>query len=411
MKRLSEMVRVAAASLAAAVIATAGFAAGDARADEAPSSIKIGYALSLTGPFAPGATTTIQPGYLLWAKDINEAGGIYLKKYDKKVPVEMVEYDDGSNVENAVRHYERMILNDKVDLVMPPWGTGINMAVAPVLNRHGMPHIANAFVSNEQDRLVQRWPNIIFLLTYSDAYAGAVVDLMKQAREKGDINNKVAVTNVADQFGVELARAGVAKLQEAGFEVVYNKSYPPTVKDLSNLLKEIQQTGADSYISFSYPGDTILITNQSVTLGFAPKVFLTAVGTAFPFYKAQFKEKAEGVLGFGGWDRSVPGADAWFKRHVEVLGKEPDRWGSPVTYASLQMLHQAIEAVGEIDRPKILEALKTMEFDTIIGKIQVTDKHQRPNQFLIGQWQDGEFVGVAPANLPGAKPMKLKSGW
>ena len=40
------------------------------------TSIKIGYAISKTGPYTGGASVTTLPNYQLWVKDVNAAGGI-----------------------------------------------------------------------------------------------------------------------------------------------------------------------------------------------------------------------------------------------------------------------------------------------------------------------------------------------
>lgn len=394
--------------LGAALLATA---LTSAAAAEAPHSIRIGYAVSLTGPFAPGATTTTLPNYQLWAKEVNAAGGILLKKYGKKVPVEIVEYDDGSTAENAVRLYERLILSDKVDFVLPPWGTGLNLAVAPVLNKHGYPHLAATAVNSNQDQLSKRWNNVFWFLGKPEDGVDALLAALKGLKADGKINAKVAVMNVADQFGAELVGAAVPALKQAGFDVVYNKSYPPNVKDLAPQIKEIQHLAPDTFLAFSYPGDTMMITGQAQTLGFNPKVYFNAVGSQFPFYKAKFGASTEGVMGLGGWDPTTAAAQTYLKRHIEVTGKEPDRWASPVTYASLQVLQQAIEQVGELDRKKVVESIATSEFDTVVGKFRM-ENHQRPRQWWLGQWQNGEFVAIEPAKLPGAgKIMFPKPAW
>jgi len=120
-------------SAAAAAVATIVFAAPSARADEPP--IKIGYAISRTGPFAPGAQVTQEPNYLLWADQVNAAGGISVKG-GKKRKVELIGYDDRSDVETTVRTYEKLMGSDKVDLILPPWGSGTNFAVAPLANKY-----------------------------------------------------------------------------------------------------------------------------------------------------------------------------------------------------------------------------------------------------------------------------------
>ena len=58
-------------------IAMAALFAGAAFAQQAPSSIKIGYALSLSGVNAQGAAVTTLPGYKLWVDDVNKKGGVH----------------------------------------------------------------------------------------------------------------------------------------------------------------------------------------------------------------------------------------------------------------------------------------------------------------------------------------------
>ena len=88
-----------------------------------------------------------------------------------------------------------------------------------------------------------------------------------------------------------------------------------------------------------------------------------------------------------------------------------DAWAAPVTYASLQVLEQAIEKVG-LDRKKLLDAIANSgPYQTIVGPIDLKT-HVRGKQWSVGQWQSGEFVGVAPGDLPGAKPIVFpKPAW
>ena len=143
---------------AATCAATLGLAA----IAQAQTSIKIGYAISRTGPNTGGAAVTTIPNYELWVKEVNAAGGIKLG--DKRVPIEVVQYDDRSNAEEAVRALERLINQDKVDFILPPWGTGLNLAVGPTLNREGYPHLAATAVTDRAPELAKRWPNSFWML-------------------------------------------------------------------------------------------------------------------------------------------------------------------------------------------------------------------------------------------------------
>ena len=97
---------------ALAVSAAAMLAVAPASAQD---KVKIGYAISKTGPNAGGASITQIPNYEMWVKDVNAKGGLLIG--GKRVPIEVVEYDDRSNSEEAVRAVERLVTQDKVDLL------------------------------------------------------------------------------------------------------------------------------------------------------------------------------------------------------------------------------------------------------------------------------------------------------
>ena len=106
----------------------------------AQSPIRVGFTLSATGPYAVGAGITQRPNYDLWLDQVNAKGGLAVAGQGKR-PIQFVEHDDRSEIETAVRLYEKMVNDDKVDLVLPPWGTAMNFAVAPVANKAGYPMI------------------------------------------------------------------------------------------------------------------------------------------------------------------------------------------------------------------------------------------------------------------------------
>ena len=143
---------------------------------------------------------------------------------------------------------------------------------------------------------------------------------------------------------------------------------------------------------------------------YSPKVFYLGVGTGFPVYGANNGANAEGIMSLGGIDPANEANAAYRQRHEEVTGQAPDLWGSVVTYASLQMLQQAIERRG-LDRDAVAEELSTGSFDTALGEVKLEDNQLR-TLWLGGQWQDGAFVAVAPVDREGAAPVVLpKPAW
>lgn len=398
--------------LAAGLLAVAGAAAvGWGGAAEAQTSVKIGYAISRTGPAAGGAAVTTIPNYELWVKEVNAAGG--LKLGDKRVPIEVVQYDDRSSAEEAAKALERLITQDKVDFILPPWGTGLNLAVGPILNKAGYPHIASTAVTDRAPELAKRWPNSFWLLGTSADAAKTLVELLTKLRTEGKIGDTVAMASIADGFGIDLSGAARPALTAAKFKLAYDKTYPVGTQDLSPIINEVKALNPDVFIAFSYPPDTIAITEQSRISGFNPKIFYTGVGTAFPLFKQKFGANAEGVMGIGGWSGDSPAIKDYLARHKASAanGAEPDRWASAVTYAGLQMLQQAIERVGKVDRAAVIKDLQTGTFDTVIGKVKL-ENNMPTKYWWVGQWQDGEFYGIGPSDNEGARaPVVPKPAW
>ena len=393
-------------ALSAAALATALFGSGA----QAQDTIRIGWAISKTGPFAAGAGVTTLPNYQVWVKDVNDAGGIMLKSTGKKAKLEIIEYDDRSNSEEMIKAVERLATQDKVDFILPPWSTGLNLAVAPVLNKYGYPHLAVTANSNRAPEMVKRWPNLTFWLGLPSELIDGLVDTLTTLRRDGKIGAKVAMAAVGDQFGIEQSTAAREGLKKAGFDLVYDKSYPFGTQDLQPVIKDAQAAGPDSFIAFSYPPDTIGLTDQAKLSGFSPKVFYVGVGTAFPIYKGKFGASAEGVMGVGGSNADLPGIKWYIQHHKEIIGREPDRWASPITYASLQVLQQAIERVGKIDREAIIREINTGSFDTIIGKVQLKDNLYK-GVWAVGQWQGNDFYGIAPKQDGVRMPIVPKPAW
>jgi branched-chain amino acid transport system substrate-binding protein len=378
---------------------------------QAPRSIRIGYAISLSGSNAPGASITVLPNYRLWVKELNAAGGIMLKSVGKRLPIEVIEYDDHSSVDKALESVERLITQDRVDFILSPWGTGLNEAVGPLLHRAGYPQLAVTALSDRAPELGKLWPNSFWFLGTMTGAAQGFVETITKLRSEGKIGNTVAMLSVADQFGIGLAKAARRALKKNGFDLLYDRSYTVEPRNMRAIMTEVAQLNPDSFVAFSYPPDTIAITEQARELSFNPKVFYTAVATAFPLYKQRFGADVEGVTGLGGWNANAPASKSYLKRHLEMTGQEPDRWASPITYASLQMPKQAIERVGTIDRAAVIEELQTGTFETILGPVKLQNNLYKEN-WWVGQWQNGEFHGIAPATLPGAQEIMFpKPAW
>jgi branched-chain amino acid transport system substrate-binding protein len=388
--------------LQAAALPAALALPGIARAQAQP--VRVGYAMARTGPWTTGAQVSQEPNYLLWAEQQNAAGGLNVK--GTKRPIELISSDDRSDIETCVRTYEKLMGSDKVDLVLPPWGSNANFAVAPLANRYGYPFLAPTALSR---RLIEmKLPYFFLMLQQPKPMMDALVDMLKANGCKS-----MAVVYVDDLFGLENYAALKVAVAGSGISIVEDKSYPLGVKDLSPVLRSMKDKNPDAFVGLTYPPDTILASRQSKEIGFNPKFFYASVGTAFQLYRNVMQAGAEGVLGMGSWNgKTSPGAKAYFDAHVRKFGaaKEPDRWASGATWAALEILTNAVGKVG-LDRKAIRDFVAGNTHDTILGKIRFAGSENVGTPGTVSQWQKGEFEVVWPKANATAPLVPAKPAW
>ena len=391
-------------SVVQALGAGAGIAGFPAIVRGQAAPVRIGYTMSRTGPSTTGAQVSQEPNYLLWAEQQNAAGGLNVKGTRRRI--EFVSSDDQSNVATVVRTYEKLMGSDKVDLILPPWGSGFNFAVAPLANRFGYPFLAPTALSR---RLIEmKLPYFFLMLQQPKPMCEALVEMFKANGVK-----TVAVIYTDELFGLENYAAFKVALAGSGITMVEDKSFTSMTKDLTPVLRSIKDKNPDAFVGFTYPPDTILASRQSKEIGFNPKFFYTSVGTAFQLYRNVIGAGAEGVLGMGSWNaKTSAGAKAYYEAHVRKFGpqKEPDRWASGATWAALEILTAAVGKVG-LDRKAIRDYVAGGEHDTILGKVKFAGSENVGTPGTVSQWQRGEFEVVWPKARATAPLITQKPAW
>ena len=248
-----------------------------ARADS--GTFKVVVIGAKTGPLAPGAAITQFPPFKLWAHEVNERGGLKLKDGQRKI--EIVEYDDQTQPAECIKAVERAATVDKADWISGMYATGFNLAAAPTMAKHGYPQFAVACLTDQAPALVKKYPGFFTFQSSTTIYAKSAIGVLKNLKDGAQIGNKVAVVNVADDFGIELANAGRPLFKEAGFEIVYDKSYPLGTQDLSPVIKAAKAANPDAFVAWSYPPDTFGLAEQAKIDGLNVKAYYSAVGTDF----------------------------------------------------------------------------------------------------------------------------------
>jgi Periplasmic binding protein len=143
------------------------------------------------------------------------------------------------------------------------------------------------------------------------------------------------MVNVADEYGIESSNISKKLFPAAGFDIVFDKSYPLGTQDYAPVIKAAKGTNPDAFIAWSYPPDTFGLTDQAKIENFNVKVYYNGIGCAFAGFSGKYGGSAENVIGFGG----IPDNEktrAFLKLHKEVTGVDADYNACPYFYANGQ---------------------------------------------------------------------------
>lgn len=351
--------------------------------------ITIGAAISTTG--SNGRTGLYQQeAYLLWEAQRNADGGLLGR------PVKMILYDDQSDPATGARLYERLLTEDKVDLVLGPYSSSVTQAVAQVTERAGQPMLAAG--ASASDIWARGYQYIFGVYSVAEDYFKSII--LDIAPAQG--YTTAAVIYEDTLFPTSTANGAVEHCKTAGIEVVVNEKYPAKATDVSSVLTKVRDANPDMLIGGSYLPDAVLITRQSKELGVNPKLYAFSVGTAQPDFGEGLGADANYILGPSMWEPHIetPGNADFVAAYQKKFNREPD-YHSAAGYAACQVLEAAVTQVGSLDLDAIRDALRALEMPTVLpGKYQVDEHGKQIGHIpLTVQWQEGEKVIVTPAEF------------
>jgi branched-chain amino acid transport system substrate-binding protein len=363
--------------------------------------IKIGFSLSISGIFAT-ATPSQMKAYELWAEQVNDKGGLYVKSLGKQLPVKLVYYDDKSKPEEAIRIYERLINQDKVDLLFAPWGTNHHMAVVPIAERYDVPIVGNTAVSTKLKELKTDY--FWFISAMPEEIMRDLVDMLVANKS---MIQKVGVLFVHGVFEADLHNFLIPFLKDEGFEIVMDKDYPLDVKDLSSVLLELKDKAPDAIIGLTEAEDVILMFQQMQEIELDPKLLYFLLGPGWAVWPEMFSKSTDGVTFFTGnaWTREGPGpgSEEFYDSYVERWNENPDYLDTVFPWVSCQIVEQAIEKAGTLDWQKLRNTIAEEEFTTLWGPVAFEGAFNIHGTPGVLQWQNGKVELVWPKKLATAE--------
>jgi len=375
-------------ALTLAIAAAASFQISPALA---ATPIKIGFAMSLSGPNA-GAGKMMLLALQIWREEVNSAGGLLGR------PVEFVYYDDQSDPSGVPAVYAKIIDVDKVDLVISPFGTNQIAAAMPVVMQKRMVFMSlfGTGVNDEfkYDRYFQILPN------GPEGNRALSLGFFETAMTMAPKPKTVAIVGEDTEFGQNILKGAGEIAKSLGLAVTYSRTFPPTTVDHTPIVRAVQATNPDIVFIASYPQGSAGLVRAVNEIAFKPRMIGGAmIGLQLTPFKAQL-----GALlnGFVINDNYVPeptmqfaGVDALLKRYQERApgaGVDPLGYWSPFAYAEMQVLAQAIAAAGSLDQDKLADRLHTMTFKTIVGSVKFGS---------LGEWERSRILFVQYQHVQG----------
>jgi branched-chain amino acid transport system substrate-binding protein len=366
---------------------------------DAQGPIRIGASLSLTGTYAKLGKNQHE-GYQLCIKDLNAKGGVLGRK------AELVVYDDQSMPATAVRLYEKLITEDKVDAVMGPYSSPVTEASANVTEKYKKVMVAPLAATTSIFKKGRKY--IFMVISPAEVYLEGLVDMAAKRGLK-----TVAVVNEDTLFSKAAASGAVELSKKKGLQVVFTEAYPKGNTDFSALLTKVKAANPDVLAAATYFDDAVALTRQMKELNVSPKMYGVTVGGDLPEFYDTLKQNAEFIYGATQWEHTLPypGNQEFFDAYKKEFNHEPS-YHSAAGYAGCLIYAEAVKRAGALDADKVREQLLKLETKTMFGEYKVDpDGYQVAHKMVTFQWQGEKKITVWPDDLAQAKPRFPTPPW
>jgi len=376
-----------------ATLALAGLLVGGAfSAATAQETIKIGVLEPLTGPFAASGTYVMN-GAKIAADQINAKGGVLGKK------LELIIEDNKSNPTEAASVAEKLMVRDKVPVLMGAWGSSLTLAVMPKLMEYKVPMLVE---TSSSGKITTSGNPYIFRISPPSAIeAVAFAKIVDKLHIK-----KADFLVINNDWGLGTAQDFGKMFQEHGIKVGMVERMDQAAQDMSAQLSKFKSSDADTLIITSAVEQLTLVFKQAAALGLK-KQFITTGGSQNPDQLIdQAGTAVNGTMHlttFAPWVPEVtpdPEATKWFigewkKRGFHFAGVTESFRG----YDGIRTIAAAIEKAGKAEPEAIRAAMWQLDITGLNGKIKFTKQgpagkesgQSIPTVYLI-KIEDGKVV-------------------
>jgi branched-chain amino acid transport system substrate-binding protein len=373
-------------------------------ASEAPKAIRIGATVSQTGHFS----SEIGPFKRLmnaWADIVNEQGGIMVEDYKKQLPVKFSVYDDKSDQATAKKYYERLVTVDKVHLLLGPYSSPLTFAASTAGENHKVPFIA--ICANSPKIYTRGFKWIVAVIDIGPRYTYRYWEMIKGEGKAKSVS--FVVEDTIHPLGVFKGSKTLA--EEAGLEVLTSDVVPAKTRDFTPVITKIKEKNPDIvYVSSNIPF-AINFMKQAREMSLEPREYHCIHHSGV--FKDPLGSTAEYVVGQSYWVEGMELGDT--RLITDVLKRadisEPMYPWSPAYVAAFQIVQAAIEKAGTLDNKVLMDTLKGLKLDTVLGKAYFHETGYGSINTYPSQIQNGQYKIIYPQEVATGKHIYPRPAW
>jgi branched-chain amino acid transport system substrate-binding protein len=370
--------------------------------------IVIGTPLPMTGILSMEANEQ-KWAYDQAIKDVNAKGGIFVKQYNKKLPVRLIVADAESDPGKAAAALERLVKVNKVDLLLSSFTTNLVLPTSVAADKLKTYYHATTLFPELWRPQKFKWSTLFFFSVVEGAEVPLKVLTSIPAAERPK-NLALLMEDTTDGRGLGGALQEAAK--KYNVPIALNETMAVGGKDYSAQILKLKSNNIDAVVMFSASQDAITFVRQMKEAGLNLKYFHGFKGTWTSDFANSLGKDAEYVLADGFWseDFPYPGSKELGERYFKQFNKRSVSIG--LYYALCQILWEAIEKAGTLDGQKIREAVLTTTFKgTAMGDVKYNPDGTALFDLGAFQWSNGQLKTVYPFNMSKGYKVKLAPPW
>lgn len=324
---------------------------------------------------------SVANGAELAASEINDAGGVLGKT------LELKNYDNQGDPDQAVNNYNKAVSQDGVDAVIGGTFSGLTNAIKSFAVDDGVPMLSpTATAVDVTENAVN-----IFRACYLDSYQGAV--MAQFAIDDLEAEKAMVLYNSGDDYSVGLKDAFVGYFEDASL-TVETRSFNSDTVDFSTDIDAIEDGGYDVVFVPSYTDKVGPILTQASTKGLDIP-FLG--GDGWDSIEADYGDVAEGMYFGNHYTKSDESAVVkdFVTNYTEEFGEAPTALAA-LAYDAVKVMAAAMEEAGSVDYDEVVAALAALTYeDGVTGSIAFDATGNALNKSIsIITVEDGEQVLV-----------------